>query len=204
MDSLQRVLFHGLHWIGFEPRRIRWSLPPGPTRPSSRGALWEFASRLPAALGVSPQWHAEFMLLASLDPHPRVAFLPCLPERPSPPTPSLPASRRLDLGLLQREVAQQLGVAPGTATNWELSRTSPALRLLPRILAPWSALPPHRSAPRSVSASRPSGAGPVSRRTGRPSSLGSIQAPSAAGSATSQFRPARMRTWPRPSVALRR
>jgi transcriptional regulator with XRE-family HTH domain len=42
--------------------------------------------------------------------------------------------RRLDLGLLQREAAEQLGVDPSTVTNWELNRTSPALRLLPRII----------------------------------------------------------------------
>ena len=41
--------------------------------------------------------------------------------------------RRLDLGLLQREVADRLGVDPSTVTNWELNRTSPALRLLPRL-----------------------------------------------------------------------
>jgi len=42
--------------------------------------------------------------------------------------------RRLDLGLLQREVAERLGVAPGTVTNWELNRTSPALSSLPGII----------------------------------------------------------------------
>ena len=42
--------------------------------------------------------------------------------------------RRLDLGLLQREVAAQLGVVPSTVTNWELSRTAPAPRFLPGIL----------------------------------------------------------------------
>jgi transcriptional regulator with XRE-family HTH domain len=43
--------------------------------------------------------------------------------------------RRLDLCLLQREVAERLGVNPCTVTNWELSRTAPALRFLPGILA---------------------------------------------------------------------
>jgi DNA-binding XRE family transcriptional regulator len=42
--------------------------------------------------------------------------------------------RRLDLGLLQREVAERLGVVPGTLTNWELNRTKPALRFLPGII----------------------------------------------------------------------
>ena len=43
--------------------------------------------------------------------------------------------RRLDLGLLQRELAEQLGVHEGTVTNWELNRTAPGLRFLPRIIA---------------------------------------------------------------------
>jgi len=52
--------------------------------------------------------------------------------------------RRLDLGLLQREVAERLGVNEATVTNWELNRTSPALWFLPAIVrclgyVPWSA-----------------------------------------------------------------
>jgi transcriptional regulator with XRE-family HTH domain len=42
--------------------------------------------------------------------------------------------RRLDLGLLQREVAERLGVDHCTITNWELNRTTPALRFLPGIV----------------------------------------------------------------------
>jgi len=42
--------------------------------------------------------------------------------------------RRLDLGLLQREVAERLGVNEATVTNWELNRTSPALWFLPAIV----------------------------------------------------------------------
>jgi transcriptional regulator with XRE-family HTH domain len=42
--------------------------------------------------------------------------------------------RRLDLGLLQREVAERLGVDQTTVTNWELNRTVPALRFLPGII----------------------------------------------------------------------
>ena len=38
------------------------------------------------------------------------------------------------MGLLQREVAERLGVSYCTVTNWELNRTSPALRCLPRIV----------------------------------------------------------------------
>jgi transcriptional regulator with XRE-family HTH domain len=52
--------------------------------------------------------------------------------------------RRLDLGLLQREVAERLGTDPCTITSWELNRTTPALRFLPGIVrflgyAPWNA-----------------------------------------------------------------
>lgn len=43
--------------------------------------------------------------------------------------------RRLDLGLLQRELADQLGVTESTVTNWELNRTAPALRFLPHIIS---------------------------------------------------------------------
>ena len=43
--------------------------------------------------------------------------------------------RRLDLGWLQPELTEQLGVDEGTVTNWELNRTAPGLRFLPRIIA---------------------------------------------------------------------
>ena len=43
--------------------------------------------------------------------------------------------RRLDLGLLQREIAARLGVTESTVTNWELNRTSPKIRFLPSIIA---------------------------------------------------------------------
>jgi len=42
--------------------------------------------------------------------------------------------RRLDLGLLQREVAERLGVGETTVTNWELNRTTPALQFIPGII----------------------------------------------------------------------
>jgi len=42
--------------------------------------------------------------------------------------------RRLDLRLLQREVADRLGTDHSTITNWELNRTKPALRYLPGIV----------------------------------------------------------------------
>jgi transcriptional regulator with XRE-family HTH domain len=50
--------------------------------------------------------------------------------------------RRLDLGLLQREVAERLGADTCSVTNWELNHTTPALRFMPGIIrflgyTPW-------------------------------------------------------------------
>jgi len=42
--------------------------------------------------------------------------------------------RRLDLGFLQRDVAQKLGVHEATIYNWENKRQSPQLRFLPSII----------------------------------------------------------------------
>ena len=42
--------------------------------------------------------------------------------------------RRLDLGLLQREVAERIGVTTDTITNWELARTEPGIRSLVAII----------------------------------------------------------------------
>ena len=42
--------------------------------------------------------------------------------------------RRLDLGLLQREVAEKLGVTKDSIHNWETNRKSPQLRFVPRII----------------------------------------------------------------------
>ena len=42
--------------------------------------------------------------------------------------------KRLDLGLLQKDVAQRLGVETDSVTNWEKGRTSPRLQLMPRII----------------------------------------------------------------------
>lgn len=41
--------------------------------------------------------------------------------------------RRLDLGLLQREVAEQIGVTKCTIQYWETNRVAPALRFRPWI-----------------------------------------------------------------------
>jgi len=72
--------------------------------------------------------------------HPCVAFLPCRPEGTGPSrgpiraTFAPSATTSASVGLLQREVAERLGVAEAMVTNWELSRTNPALRFLPGIL----------------------------------------------------------------------
>ena len=53
---------------------------------------------------------------------------------------------RLDRGLLQKLVAEQLGVNATTITNWELGRTPPDLPFIPKILqflgyTPWDGKP---------------------------------------------------------------
>ena len=42
--------------------------------------------------------------------------------------------RRLDLGLMQKEVALMLGVEKATVSNWETNRSKPVVRFLPRIV----------------------------------------------------------------------
>jgi len=42
--------------------------------------------------------------------------------------------RRLDLGLLQREVAEDLGVTESTIWNWEANYSYPQLRFIPGII----------------------------------------------------------------------
>jgi len=42
--------------------------------------------------------------------------------------------RRIDLRLLQREVAEQLGVDKFTVLNWERGKTSPDIRYYPAII----------------------------------------------------------------------
>ena len=43
-------------------------------------------------------------------------------------------TRRLDLGLFQKEVAKRVGVTTDTITNWELNRTEPEIQYLPKII----------------------------------------------------------------------
>lgn len=42
--------------------------------------------------------------------------------------------RRLDLGFLQREVAEKIGVTEATIWNWERQRTQPEIRFIARII----------------------------------------------------------------------
>ena len=43
--------------------------------------------------------------------------------------------RRLELGLLQRQLAEHLGVKTDTILNWEHDRTRPTLKYLPKVRA---------------------------------------------------------------------
>ncbi len=42
-------------------------------------------------------------------------------------------ARRLDLGLLQKQVAEQIGVCPATITNWERNESQPPVHYVPAI-----------------------------------------------------------------------
>jgi len=77
-------------------------------------------------------------------------FIPALPfchaalTTPKPKPPSYPNAlstlgdhlrkKRLDLRLLQEQVAEQIGVDVTTITNWESNKTAPALRYFPNII----------------------------------------------------------------------
>ncbi len=42
--------------------------------------------------------------------------------------------RRLDLGLFQKQVAQQIGVSEATIWNWECHESSPQIHVLPQVI----------------------------------------------------------------------
>jgi len=83
-------------------------------------------------------------LLELLQPQGFIALLPYPTDRPQTPSTCLShqlntlgdhlRKRRLDLGLLQREAADKLGVDAMTICNWEINRTSPPLRFIPKII----------------------------------------------------------------------
>jgi len=43
-------------------------------------------------------------------------------------------AKSIDLGMVQKEVAELIGVTTLTVTNWELGRTKPGVRCLPELL----------------------------------------------------------------------
>ena len=43
-------------------------------------------------------------------------------------------ARRIDLGLFQSQVAEQIGVHEMTITNWEVNATDPEVRYIPAII----------------------------------------------------------------------
>ena len=64
--------------------------------------------------------------------------------------------RRVDLGLLQREVAQQLGVDKWTVLNWERGKTGPDVRYYPAIITflGYNPLPQGETFPERLKAAR--------------------------------------------------
>lgn len=44
-------------------------------------------------------------------------------------------ARRLELGLLQKDVAERIGASTASLTNWEVNRRKPAVGFLPRIIS---------------------------------------------------------------------
>jgi transcriptional regulator with XRE-family HTH domain len=42
--------------------------------------------------------------------------------------------KRLDLGLLQREVAQKIGASEASIHNWEIGHATPSINFIPKIL----------------------------------------------------------------------
>jgi DNA-binding transcriptional regulator YiaG len=65
-------------------------------------------------------------------------------------------ARRLDLRLLQGQVADQIGVHELTITNWESNATVPEVRYIPAIIRflGYDPLPPNNSAPERLAAAR--------------------------------------------------
>jgi transcriptional regulator with XRE-family HTH domain len=65
-------------------------------------------------------------------------------------------SRRLDLKLLQRQVADQIGVNGATITNWERNESTPVIRYMPAIIRflGYDPLPQASSLPERLLAAR--------------------------------------------------
>jgi DNA-binding XRE family transcriptional regulator len=87
---------------------------------------------------------SPFMFIAVADSHPCVAFLPCRSSSVETKPTAYPKqintlgdhirTRRLDLGLPQREVRDRIGMDGTTITNWERNGTVPAIRYVPAII----------------------------------------------------------------------
>jgi transcriptional regulator with XRE-family HTH domain len=85
-----------------------------------------------------PYFHVVFTV-----PHTCVPFLrchltrtetaPCYPEEPQSLGEHL-KRRRLDLGLIQKEVAKEIRVSKATLFNWEKGRSEPEIRFYPAII----------------------------------------------------------------------
>ncbi len=65
-------------------------------------------------------------------------------------------SRRLDLGLFQSQVAEQIGVNAMTINNWEGNKSLPAIRFIPAILRflGYNPFPPPQTLPERLAAVR--------------------------------------------------
>lgn len=65
-------------------------------------------------------------------------------------------TRRLDLKLLQRGVAEQIGVSGATITSWERNATAPLIRYMPAIVRflGYDPMPPGSSLPERLIAAR--------------------------------------------------
>jgi transcriptional regulator with XRE-family HTH domain len=65
-------------------------------------------------------------------------------------------ARRLDLNLLQKQVADQIGVHPLTITNWESNESSPEVHFIPAIIQflGYDPLPPGSSLAQRIATRR--------------------------------------------------
>jgi len=65
-------------------------------------------------------------------------------------------TRRVDLKLLQKQVAEQIGVEGATITNWERNASTPLIRYMPAIVRflGYDPLPPAASLPERLVAAR--------------------------------------------------
>lgn len=65
-------------------------------------------------------------------------------------------ARRIDLGLLQKHVAEQIGVCTETLTHWERNATRPVARYMPAIIRflGYDPLPPAGSFPERLAGAR--------------------------------------------------